>query len=105
MLLIGCRAWFSGDSSTRPAPARTPGIGSQRGSELGDHAKRMITSADLEGLPGLRRAAAVAILEQQSQTVLEAIQLPDVGRKTARVLLMPVSSWTRRTPCIGASAT
>ncbi|MCK5798802.1 MAG: hypothetical protein KAI47_16530 [Deltaproteobacteria bacterium] len=46
----------------------------------------MIYERDI-ALPGLRRAAADAILAHQPRTVAQAIQLPDVGRKIARVLL------------------
>lgn len=48
---------------------------------------RPITHDDLRGLPGLRRAAAEAIVAAQPRTVLELLRLGHVGRKTAKVLL------------------
>jgi hypothetical protein len=42
---------------------------------------------DFRGHPGLRRSALDALLKAQPKTVLEALQLPDVGRKTTARLL------------------
>lgn len=48
----------------------------------------MITADALRGLPlVLRRRAAAALLARQPATVREALMLPDIGRKTTRVLL------------------
>lgn len=41
----------------------------------------------LDGLPGLRRTAARALLEQQPATVTEALTIPHVGRRAASRLL------------------
>jgi hypothetical protein len=46
-----------------------------------------ITLADLEHLPGLRRAAKARLVAEQPRTVLECLALGDVGRKTTRQLL------------------
>lgn len=48
---------------------------------------RRITTEDLRGLRGLRRTAARAILASQPRTVLSALRIRDVGRKTAKALL------------------
>lgn len=45
-----------------------------------------IRAEHLEGLPGLRRTAREAILARQPETVLQALSIPDVGRKTLRHL-------------------
>lgn len=50
-------------------------------------ARRLITSADLAGLPGLRREAREALVARQPATVAEALAIADVGRKTTRYLL------------------
>ena len=49
--------------------------------------RRVICRDDLKGLPGLRRAAVDAILALQPRTVLEALLIPGVARKTTRFLL------------------
>jgi hypothetical protein len=49
--------------------------------------RRRITSADLAGLPGLRRAAADALVARQPATVVEALAIADVGLKTTKYLL------------------
>lgn len=46
-----------------------------------------LTTAHLDGLPGLRRAARAALLDAQPATVMEALSLRDVGRSTTRHLL------------------
>jgi len=72
--------------------------------------KTAISAVDLEGLPGLRRAAVDRILARQPQTVAELIALRDVGRATARALLNAgvhhrpgrhLAPWHRRAPAIG----
>ena len=47
----------------------------------------MITAEHLTGLPGLRREARDALVARQPRTVLEALGIPDVGRKATRYLL------------------
>ncbi len=49
--------------------------------------RRPISPGDLEGLPGLRRSAAAAMVAKQPATVAEALAIPDVGRKTTKYLL------------------
>ncbi len=46
-----------------------------------------LTLGHLEGLPGLRRSAREALVARQPATVLEALRIPDIGRKTTRYLL------------------
>lgn len=48
---------------------------------------RPIEPADLRGLPGLRRSAIAALIAAQPKTVLEALRLRHVGRRTTRALL------------------
>ena len=48
---------------------------------------RPLTLADLRGQSGLRRSAALALLKAQPATVLEALRIRDVGRKTTARLL------------------
>lgn len=46
-----------------------------------------ITAEHLAGLPGLRRAARDTLIARQPKTVLEALSIPDVGRKATKHLL------------------
>ena len=46
----------------------------------------MLTPDDLYGYPGLSRAAADALLERQPSTVLQALRIHGVGRKTTNRL-------------------
>ena len=46
-----------------------------------------MTVGDLSGYPGLSRAARDALLAAQPATVLDALRLRGVGRKTTRRLL------------------
>jgi hypothetical protein len=46
-----------------------------------------ITAEHLAGLPGLRHTARDALIARQPKTVLEALSIPDVGRKATRYLL------------------
>ena len=46
-----------------------------------------ITAKHLAGLPGLRQAARLALITRQPRTVLEALSIPDIGRKATRHLL------------------
>jgi hypothetical protein len=48
---------------------------------------RPITRDDLRGQPGLSRAASDALLAQQPRTVMQALVMHGVGRKTTRRLL------------------
>jgi hypothetical protein len=48
---------------------------------------RPITLDDLRGQPGLSRAASDALVAQQPQTVLKALFMHGVGRKTTQRLL------------------
>jgi hypothetical protein len=48
---------------------------------------RPITAEHLAGLPGLRKAARQRLLAAQPVTVLEALRIPDVARRTTRRLL------------------
>jgi len=48
---------------------------------------RPITSDDLRGQPGLSRAAIDALVDQQPRTVMKALVMHGVGRKTTRRLL------------------
>lgn len=52
-----------------------------------DGGPRLITANDLAGLPGVRRDVVVELVSRQPTTVLEALRIPGVGRKTAYVLL------------------
>lgn len=54
---------------------------------MGATMTRAIQPTDLKSISGLRRAAVDAILDRQPRTVTEAIQIPNVGRKIAGVLL------------------
>jgi len=47
----------------------------------------MITAEHLTGLPGLRREARDALVARQPRTVLEALGIPDVGRKATSYML------------------
>ena len=47
----------------------------------------MITLADIAGLPGFRRDAMAEMLSQQPRTVLEALRIRGIGRRTTRELL------------------
>jgi hypothetical protein len=49
--------------------------------------RRAITADDLAGQAGLRRSARDAILARQPETVAEALEIADVGRKTTMLLL------------------
>jgi hypothetical protein len=49
--------------------------------------RSLITAEHLAGLPGLRQAARLALIARQPRTVLEALSIPDVGRKATRHLL------------------
>lgn len=49
--------------------------------------QREITLADLLGQPGLSCAAAKALVESQPKTVLQALRIHGVGRKTTHRLL------------------
>ncbi len=49
--------------------------------------ERRITIDDLRGQSGLSRAARDALVEQQPTTVLEALRIRNVGRKTTARLL------------------
>jgi tRNA U34 5-carboxymethylaminomethyl modifying enzyme MnmG/GidA len=49
--------------------------------------RRKITLDDLLGQAGLSRAAATALVESQPKTVLQAIRIHGVGRKTTHRLL------------------
>lgn len=46
-----------------------------------------ITAQSLAGLPGFRRSAQEALIAGQPQTVMEALKIPYVARKTTRHLL------------------
>ena len=46
-----------------------------------------ITAGHVAGLPGLRQAARLALVARQPRTVLEALRIPEVGRKATRHLL------------------
>jgi len=46
-----------------------------------------ITAEHLAGLPGLRHTARDALVARQPKTVLEALSIPDVGRKATKHLL------------------
>ena len=48
---------------------------------------RPIAHDDLRGQPGLSRAAIEALVGQQPATVLEALRMHGVGRKTTQRLL------------------
>ena len=48
---------------------------------------RPITLDDLLGQPGLSRAASDALVAQQPRTVMQALVMHGVGRKTTRRLL------------------
>ena len=48
---------------------------------------RSIADDDLRGQPGLSRSAIAALLAQQPPTVLEALRMHRVGRKTTERLL------------------
>jgi hypothetical protein len=48
---------------------------------------KRITKEVLRGSPGLRKGALCALVERQPKTVLEALKLRDVGRKTTKHLL------------------
>ncbi len=48
---------------------------------------RALTLADLRGQPGLSRAACDALLALQPRTLLQALRIRGVGRKTAYRLL------------------
>ena len=48
---------------------------------------RPITLDDLRGQPGLSRAASDALVAQQPQTVMKALVMHGVGRKTTQRLL------------------
>ncbi len=48
---------------------------------------RSITAKHLAGLRGLRQAARLALIARQPRTVLDALSIPDVGRKATRHLL------------------
>lgn len=48
---------------------------------------RTITLDDLRGQPGLSRAACDALLKLQPATILQALRIRGVGRKTTRRLL------------------
>jgi hypothetical protein len=63
----------------------------------------LLTAEDLRGWPGLRRAVAEALVARQPRTVLEALHIRGVGRKTtkrllARGLLVDPEGVQRRTP-------
>jgi len=47
----------------------------------------MITAEHLTGMPGLRREARDALVARQPRTVLEALGIPDIGRKATSYLL------------------
>jgi tRNA U34 5-carboxymethylaminomethyl modifying enzyme MnmG/GidA len=54
---------------------------------------RPITYDDLRGQPGLSRAAIDSLVEQQPATVMQALRMHGVGRKTtARLLALGVLS-------------
>ena len=54
---------------------------------------RPITHDDLHGQPGLSRAAIDSLVEQQPATVMQAVRMHGVGRKTtARLLALRVLS-------------
>jgi hypothetical protein len=54
---------------------------------------RPITYDDLRGQPGLSRAAIDSLVEQQPATVIQALPMHEVGRKTtARLLALRVLS-------------
>jgi hypothetical protein len=64
---------------------------------------RLLTAHDLRGWPGLRRPVAEALINRQPRTVIEALHIRGVGRKTtkrllARGLLMDPEGVQRRTP-------
>lgn len=46
-----------------------------------------ITAEHLAGLSGLRHTARDALIAHQPKTVLEALSIPDVGRKATKRLL------------------
>jgi hypothetical protein len=46
-----------------------------------------ITPDHLRGIPGLRRRSRDALLTLQPTTALDALRIPDVGRRTTRRLL------------------
>jgi len=48
---------------------------------------RPIIAEHLARLPGLRNAARQRLIAAQPATVLEALRIPDVGRRTTRRLL------------------
>jgi len=50
-------------------------------------AARPLTASDLRGEPGLSQAAIDALLTLQPATVLEALHVKGVGRKTTKRLL------------------
>jgi len=49
--------------------------------------RKALTRDDLYGHPGLSRAACDALLAQQPSTVLQALRIHGVGRKTTNRLL------------------
>jgi hypothetical protein len=49
--------------------------------------RETITASDLQGLPGLHRAARDEILRRQPATVKEALAIPYAGRQSTRHLL------------------
>ena len=50
-------------------------------------ASRVLTLNDLRGQPGLSRAARDRVLRQQPTTVLQALHINGVGRRTTKRLL------------------
>lgn len=51
------------------------------------HQRPLLTADQLRGQPGLSRAAGDALLDLQPTTVLEALRVHGVGRKTTARLL------------------
>jgi uroporphyrinogen-III synthase len=49
--------------------------------------RRLISEEDLRGQPGLSRVASLALVAAQPHTVLEALRIIGVGRKTTKRLL------------------
>jgi len=49
--------------------------------------RKALTRDDLYGYPGLSRAACDALLAQQPSTVLQALRIHGIGRKTTNRLL------------------
>ena len=60
---------------------------SAKGMAIATQTPRSITQDDLRGQPGLSRAACDALVALQPTTVLQALRIHGVGRKTTKRLL------------------